>query len=245
MNVVIFGATSAIAQGVARLYAPGGVRFFLVARNEERLATVAADLRARGATHVDVAAADLTDLSLHANLIARAKSALGTFDRVLIAHGTLSHQPACEANVETMTRELGTNFLSAASLLTHVANILEMQKSGSIAAIGSVAGDRGRQSNYVYGSAKAGLGVFVQGLRHRMSHHGVNVTLVKPGFVDTPMTAGLAGGGPLWASPDKVARDIKVAMDRGSAQIYTPWFWSWIMLIIRMIPDGIFRRTRL
>jgi decaprenylphospho-beta-D-erythro-pentofuranosid-2-ulose 2-reductase len=245
MNVVIFGATSAIAQSVARLYAPAGARFFLVARNEERLATVAADLRARGAVLADSASADLADLSDHAHLIARAKSALGTFDRVLIAHGTLSHQPACEANVEAMARDIGINFLSAASLLSHVANVLEMQRGGSIAVIGSVAGDRGRQSNYVYGSAKAGLGVFVQGLRHRMARHGVNVTLVKPGFVDTPMTAGLAKGGPLWASPEKVARDIKRAMDRGAAMIYTPWFWRWIMLIIRLVPDAIFRRTRL
>ncbi|MGE4062286.1 MAG: SDR family oxidoreductase [Rhodospirillaceae bacterium] len=245
MNVVIFGATSAIAQAVARLYAPMGAKFFLAARNEERLATVARDLSARGAAQVDTARADLADLATHAHLIARAKSALGTFDRVLIAHGTLSHQQACEANVETMSREIGINFVSAASLLTHTANVLELQKSGAVAVIGSVAGDRGRQSNYVYGSAKAGLAAFVQGLRHRMARHRVNVTLVKPGFVDTPMTAGLAKAGPLWASPERVARDIKAAMDRGTAMLYTPWFWRWIMLIIRSLPNAIFRRTRL
>lgn len=245
MNVVIFGATSAIAQAVARLYAPAGAKFFLVARNPERLAVVATDLGARGAAQVDTAAADLADLSAHAHLIARAKSALGTFDRILIAHGTLGNQAAGQANIETMTREINLNFLSAASLAAHAANVLEMQKSGSIAVIGSVAGDRGRQSNYIYGSAKAGLGAFVEGLRHRMWRHGVNVSLVKPGFVDTPMTAGLAKGGPLWASPEKVARDIKAAMERGVAVRYTPWFWRWIMLIIRSVPDAIFRRTRL
>ncbi|MCA0199726.1 MAG: SDR family oxidoreductase [Proteobacteria bacterium] len=245
MNVVIFGATSAIAQAVARLYAKKGARFFLVARNEERLATIAADLRARGAAHVETAGADLGDLSLHANLVARAQSALGTLDRVLIAHGTLTHQRAAETSAEMMVREIGINFLSAASLLTHIANVMELQRAGSIAVIGSVAGDRGRQSNYVYGSAKAGLGAFVQGLRHRMSRHGVNVTLVKPGFVDTPMTAGLAKGGPLWATPAKVAADIKAAMEGAAAILYTPWFWRWIMLIIRSVPDAIFRRTRL
>lgn len=245
MNVLIFGATSAIAQAVARLYAPTGARFFLVARDQERLRTVAADLRARGATQTDVAAADLADVSRHTDLIAQAKNALGTFDRVLVAHGTLSNQQACEAGADTMLREIGINFLSAASLLTDVANVMERQRAGSIAVIGSVAGDRGRQSNYVYGSAKAGLGAFVEGLRHRMTRHGVNVTLVKPGFVDTPMTAGLAKGGPLWATPEKVAKDIKNAMEGGTAVLYTPWFWRWIMTIIRSVPDAIFRRTRL
>ncbi|MCC6915528.1 MAG: SDR family oxidoreductase [Rhodospirillaceae bacterium] len=243
--MVIFGATSAIAQAVARLYAKKGARFFLVARNDERLAIVAADLRARGAAQVETANADLADLSLHANLVARAQSALGALDRVLVAHGTLTNQRAAETGADVMAQEIGVNFLSAASLLTHVANVMELQRAGSIAVIGSVAGDRGRQSNYVYGSAKAGLGVFVQGLRHRMSRHGVNVTLVKPGFVDTPMTAGLAKAGPLWATPAKVAADIKAAMEGGAAILYTPWFWRWIMLIIRSVPDAVFRRTRL
>jgi len=245
MNIVIFGATSAIAQAVARLYAAQGARLFLIARNEERLETVAADLRARGAAQVASMSADLAEAAEHPHLIAKAQSVLGTFDRVLIAHGTLSNQAACEGSVDTMMREMGVNFLSAASLLTLVANVMEMQRKGSIAVIGSVAGDRGRQSNYVYGSAKAGLAAFTQGLRHRMTRHGVNVTLVKPGFVDTPMTAGLAKGGPLWAQPEKVAQDIKSAMERGDAVLYTPWFWRWIMMIIRSVPDRIFRRTRL
>lgn len=245
MKVVIFGATSAIAQAVARRYAAKGAHFFLVARNGERLAVVAADLRARGAAQAESAVADLADLTGHANLIARAQSALGTLDRVLIAHGTLSNQRASEVSADTMVGEITINFLSAASLAAHVANVMEMQRSGSIGVIGSVAGDRGRQSNYVYGSAKAGLGTFVEGLRHRMSRHGVNVTLVKPGFVDTPMTAGLAKGGPLWASPERVAKDIYNAMERGTSVVYTPWFWRWIMAIIRSVPDAVFRRTRL
>jgi len=245
MNIVIFGATSAIAQAFARHYAPAGGRFFLIARNAARLATIAADLRARGAERVESTTADLADLALHAGLIAQAKSALGAIDRVLIAHGTLSNQQTCETGADSMIREIGINFLSAASLLTSLANVMQAQRSGSIAVIGSVAGDRGRQSNYVYGSAKAGLGAFVEGLRHRMTRYGVNVTLVKPGFVDTPMTAGLAKGGPLWASPEKVAKDIKNAMEGGAAVLYTPWFWRWIMMIIRSVPDAIFRRTRL
>ncbi len=245
MNILIFGATSAIAQAVARRYAKRGARFFLVARNAERLATVAADLKARGAAEVETAAADLADLSRHASLVSQARTALGAFDRVLVAHGTLTDQKAAEADAAVMAREIGINFVSAASLLTSIATVMEGQGKGAIAVIGSVAGDRGRQSNYVYGSAKAGLGAFVQGLRHRLARHGVNVTLVKPGFVDTPMTAGLAKGGPLWAEPAQVAADIEAAMERGAAMLYTPWFWRWIMLIIRSVPDAIFRRTRL
>lgn len=244
-TVVIFGATSAMAQAVARRYAAAGARFFLVARNAERLDIVARDLTARGAASVDTAVADLRDYAGHAALVAGAKTALGTIGKALIAHGTLSDQKACEADASAMLAETASNFLSAASLLTHIANVMEQQKTGAIGVIGSVAGDRGRQSNYVYGAAKAGLGVFVQGLRHRMSFHGVSVTLIKPGFVDTPMTAALPKGGPLWASPERVGADIHAGLERGAAVVYTPWFWRWIMMIIRNVPDVLFLRTRL
>jgi short-subunit dehydrogenase len=118
-------------------------------------------------------------------------------------------------------------------------------RRGAIGVIGSVAGDRGRQSNYVYGSAKGGLGIFVQGLRHRLWSIGINVVLIKPGFVDTPMTAAFPKGGPLWASPERVARDIHAALRSGRATLYTPWFWGWVMAIIRNVPDAIFRKTKL
>ena len=122
-----------------------------------------------------------------------------------------------------------------------MANALEAQRRGTLAVIGSVAGDRGRRANYVYGSAKAGLGVFTQGLRHRLGSRGVSVVLVKPGLVDSPMTAGFAKG-PLWAPPAQVARDMRRGIERGDAVVYTPWFWRWIMLAIRAMPDAIFKR---
>jgi decaprenylphospho-beta-D-erythro-pentofuranosid-2-ulose 2-reductase len=245
-RVLIIGATSAIAQAVARLFAAEGARLCLVARRPERLAAVAADLAARGAGAVETIIADLADLPSHAELVARARAAFDGIDAVLIAHGTLGDQAQCEADTTALLREIATNFASPASLLTHLANVVAAQGQGAIAVIGSVAGDRGRQSNYVYGGAKGGLRVFVQGLRHRLARSGVSVTLVAPGFVDTPMTAGLAKGGPLWASPDRVARDIRRALlGRGPAVLYTPWFWRWIMLIVRLMPDAIFRRTRL
>ncbi len=244
-GIAIFGAASAIAQDVARLYAAEGATCFLVGRNGARLDTIASDLKARGAAAATTAVADLTDTTQHAALVAQAKAALGTVDRVLVAYGTLGDQRAGEADTTVMVRELTVNFVSAASLLNLLAEAMIPQKAGKIAVIGSVAGDRGRQSNYIYGSAKAGLGAFALGLRHRLAKDGISVTLVKPGFVDTPMTADIPKGGPLWATPAQVAGDIRAAMERGAAVLYTPWFWRWIMLIIRSVPDVVFRRTRL
>lgn len=244
-RIAIFGATSAIAAAVARLYAADGGAFFLVGRNETRLNAVADDLKARGAAAVTVAVADLNDFDRHGALAAEAETALGGVDVALLAQGALPDQKACEADAALMQAELTTNFVAPAALLTALAPIFERQGRGSIGVIGSVAGDRGRQSNYVYGSAKGGLGVFVQGLRHRLGRSNVGVTLIKPGFVDTPMTAGLAKGGPLWATPERVAADIRRAVDAGQATLYTPWFWRYILLIIKLLPDAIFARTRL
>jgi short-subunit dehydrogenase len=242
-RVVIFGATSAIAQATARLFAAQGDRLFLVARSPDRLDAVAADLRTRGAQQVDTALADLADLDSHPALVARAWAAMDGIEAALIAHGTLGDQAESQRDPAALMREMKTNFLSPASLLHALA---DRMAHGTIAVIGSVAGDRGRQSNYVYGAAKGGLRIFTQGVRHRLASKGVDVVLIQPGFVDTPMTAGLAKGGPLWAKPDRVAADIYRAMDRGRpAILYTPWFWRWIMLIIRLVPDAIFRKTKL
>lgn len=244
-RVVLFGATSAIAIAVARQLASANAQLFLVARNAERLQAVAADLRVRGAQRVDVAVADLADASQHAGLVAGAKAALVTIDAALIAHGTLPDQAGCERDAALALQQISINFLSPASILTELANVMAEQGLGRIGVIGSVAGDRGRMSNYVYGSAKGGLGVFVQGLRHRLGQQGVSVTLIKPGFVATPMTAHIARGGPLWASPEKVSSDIIKALQRGAATLYTPWFWAGIMAIIRNVPDFIFGKTKL
>lgn len=245
VKVAIFGANSAIAQAVARRFAGEGARLFLVARDPVRLETVAADLRVRGAGSVATATADLADPAGHAALVEQARQAMDGLDAALIAHGTLGDQKAGEADAAAMRREIDVNFLSPASLLTHLGNLMEVQRHGSLAVIGSVAGDRGRASNYVYGSAKGGLRVFTQGLRHRLGRAGVAVTLVQPGFVDTPMTAALPKGGPLWATPDRVAADIHRAMKTGPAILYTPWFWRWVMLVIRLLPDAVFKRLKL
>jgi len=239
-RIAIYGATSAIAQALAREYAQEGAVFFLAARNAQRLDAVAADLRIRGATAITTAVADLAQTGSHAALVAQAH-ADGPVDVVVVAHGTLPEQAAAIADASLVAQALHDNFVAHAALLTQIANALEAQGRGTLAVIGSVAGDRGRRANYVYGSAKAGLGVFTQGLRHRLASRGVTVVLVKPGLVDTPMTAGLAKG-PLWASPARVARDMRRGIERGDAVVYTPWFWRWIMLAIRAMPDALFKR---
>ena len=241
-RIVIFGATSAIAQALARGYAAEHARFFLIGRNAERVASVEADLAVRGAQAGATATADLTDMQGHAALIDQAKTELGAIDLVVVAHGTLADQTACTQDADLALREIAGNFLSHASILTHAANVLEAQGHGTIVVVGSVAGDRGRRVNYVYGSAKAGLGVFVEGLRHRLATRGVTVVLVKPGTIDTPMTAAFPKNGPLWSTPQRVAADIRAGIARGSAVVYTPWYWRWIMRLIRALPDAIFKR---
>lgn len=243
-RILIVGATSAIAEATARLFAARGDALFLAGRNPERLQILADDLRARGAHRVATAQFDALDYDGHFDLIDSAAQALDGLDTALIAHGTLPDQKACEASFIAARDAFEVNALSVISLLTPIANRFEAQSGGTIAVISSVAGDRGRQSNYVYGAAKSCLDTFLEGLAHRLATAKVAVITVKPGFVDTPMTAAFEKGA-LWASPEKVARDIDRAIAKGRRVIYTPWFWRWIMLIIRSVPTAVFHRTRL
>ncbi|MHB2040072.1 MAG: SDR family oxidoreductase [Acidiferrobacteraceae bacterium] len=243
-KVLILGATSAIAQETARLFAASGARLFLVGRNEKRLCVLRDDLQVRGAERVRYAVCDLNETDRHESLIKAAAEALNGLDTVLIAHGTLADQTACQESYALAERELRTNFLSAVSLLTVLANRFERERQGSIAVISSVAGDRGRQSNYVYGAAKGGLSVFLQGLTQRLHKSGVSVLTVKPGFVDTPMTAGFRKGF-LWVGPERIARGIYRAIESRRSTVYLPWFWQGIMAAIRATPEFVFRRLAL
>ncbi|MEX3900107.1 SDR family oxidoreductase [Paraburkholderia sp. BR10954] len=244
-NIVIVGATSAIAMACARQWAREGARFFLVARNADRLQQVADDLTARGAQTVLCQQMDIDQLGEHAAMMQRCAVELGALDIVLVAPGTLPDQQVCQHNVDVAVREFNTNAVSVIALLTRVANVIEAQRRGTIAVISSVAGDRGRQSNYLYGSAKAALSAFCEGLRARLFKVGAHVVTIKPGFVATPMTAGLPLPGPLVATADKVAGDIVRAVEKGRDVVYTPWFWAAIMLIIRSIPGRVFKRLSL
>ncbi len=245
MNAVaVFGATSAIAECVARRYAEDGARFYLVARNMERLQAVGNDLKARGASEVVLKAFDFSKHGELPGLFDELTSEFGVPDRALIAFGTLPDQASAAADPQEAARVLEVNFVAPVLVLHFLARVMS-GKNGAIAVIGSVAGDRGRASNYVYGGAKAGLAIYAQGLAHERARAEPKVIIVKPGFVDTPMTDAFKKG-PLWAQPKDVAADIVRALERGrSGIIYTPWFWRWIMLLIRLMPQFVIHRTKL
>ena len=243
-KVLIIGATSAIAQEVAKIYASSGSQLYLVARNSEKLEQVAQDLNVRGASAVSTYSCDLTDITCHDEILCDVDKVFGDIDIILIAHGTLPEQKECESSIDKTLQELKINMISVVSLLTVLGNYFEKQGKGCIAVISSVAGDRGRQSNYVYGAAKGGLTIFLQGLRNRLSKSGVCVLTIKPGFVITPMTKNFKKG-ILWAQPQQVAKAIVSAIQKRKNVVYVPWFWRWIMLVIRIIPENIFKRMSL
>ncbi len=243
-RILIVGATSAIAEAAARRFAERGDALFLVARNRDKLEPVARDLSVRGASRATVYAMDADDLGAHGAMLDAATADLGGLDTVFIAYGTLPDQAACAADPAAAVAAWHTNAVSVVALVTDVANRLEKQGAGLIAVISSVAGDRGRASNYVYGSAKAGVNAFLDGLRHRLYGSGVDVLTIRPGLVDTPMTADIEKG-PLFASADKVGGDIVKAIDARRAVVYTPGFWRFIMTIIKAVPRTIFHRTQL
>jgi short-subunit dehydrogenase len=241
-RVLIVGATSAIASEVARRYAAGGASLVLTGRNPARLAAVGDDLRVRGAGSVETEILDLLDRGRHAAVVKRAFG--GPLDVALIAHGDLPDQQRCQTDPGEAARALELNLVATVELLTLLAGEFQAQGSGTIAVVTSVAGDRGRQSNYVYGAAKAGVGVFLQGLRQRLRATGVRVVTLKPGFVDTPMTAHLPPN-PLASSPQRAARAIYRAIESHRDVAYIPWFWRPVMALIRAVPEALFKRLRL
>ena len=243
-KILIIGVTSAIAEATARIWAERGDELFLVARNQERLNVLTQDLKVRGSSGVHSYCMDANNFEEHLPMLDKAFDMLGKIDVVLIAHGTLSNQKECEHSVELTMQESKTNALSAIALLTHLANRFESQGSGAIAVISSVAGDRGRASNYVYGSAKAMVTTFTSGLRQRLYKSGVSVVTIKPGFVDTPMTADLKKG-LLWAKTDAVATKVVKAIDANKNEVYVPAFWWVVMALVKAMPTAVFRRIKL
>ena len=246
-RVVILGATSGIARALCRELAAAGTPLVLCGRNTGELAVMADDLRLRYNQSPEVEKLDALDPESHADFI---QSCLqkneGKLGGVVLCYGDLPGQEETQKDAAAARKSIEVNFTSAVTLLNGFAEILEQQKSGFIAGISSVAGDRGRQSNYTYGAAKAGLTAFLAGLRNRLYPHGVHVLTIKPGFVDTPMTDGIINPkSPLVASPERVAKDIVRAIKRRKNTIYTAWFWRYVMLIICSIPEFIFKRLKL
>jgi len=243
-NILIIGATSAIAEASARIWAQKGDHLFLVGRNQEQLNLIGQDLLVRGSPRVKNFCVDLNNLDAHHLILDNAFHEFGTIDIVLIAHGTLSNQSECESSVDLTLEEIKTNALSSISLLTLLGNRFEQQRFGVIAIISSVAGDRGRQSNYVYGSAKGMLNTFTSGLRQRLYKSGVSVLTVKPGFVDTPMTADFKKGF-LWSPPSGIAKLIVSGSEKANSEIYAPKYWWFIMFVIKIIPTKTFIKFKL
>lgn len=243
-NILILGATSAIAKHTTRLFAADGNALYLVARNEKKLSAMKQDMLVRGAEKVNYEILDLADERQHQDLIKRVVKKMGSIDIVLVAYGTLSNQSTSIKSYANTLKELQINCLSVISLLTIIANKMEKQQSGSIVVLSSPAGDRGRQSNYIYGTAKGALTIYLQGLRNRLAKSKVHVLTIKPGFVDTPMTKAFKKGF-LWVGPEVISKGIYNAVKKKKETVYLPFFWQYIMLIIKFIPEKIFKHLKL
>lgn len=229
----MLGATSAIAQAAAREWAGRGATLHLVARNEARLNAVADDLRARGGT-VTTSAQDLNDASKHAALAVDP-------DVVLLAQGIQGEAAAVDGDPAAAELVLRTNYLAPVQILTLLAP--KMRPGTTIAVITSVAGDRGRaKPGAVYSSSKAGLDAYLSGLRQRLMQSGVRVVTVKPGYVDTPMTANHLPKNALFVKPEVTGRGIVKAVDRGADVVYLPWFWRPILALVRAVPERVFKK---
>jgi decaprenylphospho-beta-D-erythro-pentofuranosid-2-ulose 2-reductase len=237
-RVLIFGATSAIAAQVARLYAARGARLYLVGRNPDKLAAVAAPL---GAAVAGRRAADLDDTGAAASLVQQGIAALGGLDVAIIAQGLLGDQLSTERDYAEAERVIRTNFLSVVALLVPLANHLDDAGRGAIGVLSSVAGERGRPRNFTYGAAKGALNLYLQGLRTRLGPRGVGVHTFKIGPVDTPMTVGHRKT-LIFASAEDVAAGIIATVDRGRGEVYLPWFWRPIMAVVRSLPEPALRR---
>jgi decaprenylphospho-beta-D-erythro-pentofuranosid-2-ulose 2-reductase len=243
-KILVLGATSGIAEATCRIWAQQGASLFLVARNADKLSAVAADLKTRGAAYVDIAVCDLDDTSQHASLLTHGINSLGGMDVAYLTHGILGDQTRAEQDFAVAEQILHTNFISAVSLLTWLSNYCVQRHSGVLAVISSVAGDRGRKSNYLYGASKAGLSAFLGGLRNRIDREGVTVLNIKPGPVRTAMTTGMKGS-EKFADVNKVAQSIVSAIDARKDNLYVPFQWQPIMFVIRNIPDRIFKKLNL
>ena len=244
-RVAVFGATSGIAAALARRFAASGARIALIGRDSIAIEASASDLKVRGADEVVRIPADFAEIERLSQIAGAAWEAFSGLDVAVIAYGTLPEQAELDIDPQAAAPMLSLNFVSPSVLAGHLAGRFEAQRGGVLALITSVAGDRGRKSNYFYGAAKGGLQVLADGLRHRLHPAGVGVLDIRPGFVATRMTGHLARGGFLWAEPDRVASDIQRAIARGTAVLYTPWFWRGILAIVRALPRPLFHRTSL
>ena len=238
-NVLVLGATSDMAQAIAKKYAKEGWSLSLAARNMDLLEPIASDLRVRSNTEVASLKFDATDFSNHGNFY---EALMTKPDVVICVFGYMGDQEAARTDISEVQKTINVNYTGAVSILNVVAEAFEKRGSGTIVGISSVAGDRGRQSNYIYGSAKAGFTAYLAGLRNRLVKSGVHVMTVKPGFCRTKMTENMELPAALTAEPEQVAEAVFHGVEKKRNVIYTLWMWRWVMLIIRHIPEFIFKK---
>lgn len=243
-KILIIGATSAIAQDIAKIYAAQKSELVLVGRNTKLLEIIREDLLVRGASRVENITQDLNEFAAHDSLILEVWKRLEKIDIAVLAHGVLGNQEQAEQDSIELLSIINSNFVSHASLLNSISRKMKEQKEGTIAVISSVAGDRGKQSNYIYGAAQSAKSTFTDGLRNRLFPLGVHVVTLKLGFVDSPMTKDFKKG-PLWAKTGAIAEQVVNAIEKKKDIVYLPFFWRYIMMIIKNIPEGIFKKLKM
>jgi decaprenylphospho-beta-D-erythro-pentofuranosid-2-ulose 2-reductase len=243
-NILIIGATSAIAKEVARIYARQKLNLFLIARDGDKLNSMVEDLIIRGANRVGTAVLDANDFGKHGAAIDEVVKFLSGIDIALICHGSLPDQNLCADDFSHAQQEINTNGMSVISFLTILSHYFVGQNKGCIAVVTSVAGDRGRQPNYVYGAAKSLVSTYLQGLRGKLYPSNVHVVDIRPGFVDTPMTAQFEKG-LLWTNPKEVAAIIVNSIRKKKHTVYAPRYWRFILFVVNLIPEFIFKRLKL
>ena len=243
MNIVIVGASSAIARAIA-LEVGKDDRLLLLGRDVEDIGDNAADVFIQRGAKTDHLTFDIADRSQHQTVFDQAVAILDHIDCIFFCHGVMFDQEEAEKDPDACAKTLDVNYTATVLFANLFVAHMREREEGLLCFISSVAGDRGRQSNYIYGSSKAALDVYVRGLQHQLAPTNVHALLVKPGFVDTAMTWGLPGMF-LVASPERVARDIWRALRKRRYTLYTPWFWRFIMLIIRSVPRFVFHKSKL
>jgi short-subunit dehydrogenase len=244
-TVLILGANAGIGRALAAEFASHQHDLILAGRDLEELQALAADLNLRHSVSARAQRVDVLDFAgLESALAACITLAGDSLEGAVLCTGYLGDPETARKDLNEARRILDTNFTGSALALNVLANHFEQKRKGFICALSSVAGDRGRQSNYLYGSAKGGLTTYLQGLRNRLCPSGVPVITVKPGFVDTRMVYG-RGKLPLVTPPEAVARDIYHAVKRRRNVVYVPWFWRIIMFMVRLVPEGLFKKLRM
>lgn len=240
-NILIVGSTSGIAREIAKQFAAHGYSLALAGRDVEAVRQQAAELATEYGTYAVAYPFEALQFDRHQSLIDQVRTDCGELEGLILCHGYLGDQHEAQQSMDESRRIFEINFLSCVSLLNIVSTYLEARGHGFICALSSVAGDRGKRSNYIYGAAKGALTVYLQGLRHRLRPSGIHVVTVKPGFVDTRMTQGMASIIPA-AKPERVAKGIYWAIVKHKNTVYLPGYWRWIMGVLRCVPDFIFQK---